>query len=178
MGKYKRIQKGVKITMGLSIIIGTVTTLLLIFAREPLMKIFVSEADTITIGKQYLLNNRIEEKNNGTTVQKLQVFSQVNYLMTTPNLIGYFNQNGYELRADYFLGNAKKTIAIGFKSMDRFDVPKTLLSKDLKQLVDDACSVIAVFQKELSDRAYKQIYESKHINLDRGKLPEEIRNIV
>lgn len=53
-GKKERIYKGVKITMGLSAIIGVATTLLLIFAREPLMKIFVAEPETIEIGKQYL----------------------------------------------------------------------------------------------------------------------------
>lgn len=54
-GKYDRIEKGVKITMILSMILGTFTTLLLIFAREPLMKIFVYERETIEVGKQYLL---------------------------------------------------------------------------------------------------------------------------
>lgn len=54
-GKYERINKGVKITMGLATIIGIGTTLLLIFAREPLMQIFVSEPETIAVGKQYLL---------------------------------------------------------------------------------------------------------------------------
>lgn len=54
-GKNERIHKGVRITMGLSAIIGAMTTLLLIFAREPLMKIFVTEPETIEVGKQYLL---------------------------------------------------------------------------------------------------------------------------
>lgn len=54
-GKTERIHKGVRITMGLSVIIGVATTLLLIFAGEPLMKIFVAETETIEIGKQYLL---------------------------------------------------------------------------------------------------------------------------
>ena len=54
-GKHERIGKGVRATMGLAVLLGMVTTLLLIFAREPLMRIFVSESETIDVGKQYLL---------------------------------------------------------------------------------------------------------------------------
>ena len=53
--KIERIDDGVRKTMGLSTILGIFTTLLLIFAREPLMRVFVSEAETIEVGKQYLL---------------------------------------------------------------------------------------------------------------------------
>ena len=54
-GKHERIGKGVRATMCLATVLGMVTTLLLIFAREPLMRIFVSEPETIEVGKQYLL---------------------------------------------------------------------------------------------------------------------------
>lgn len=54
-GKYERINKGVKATLGLATCLGVFSTLLLIFARDPLMRVFVSEADTIAVGKQYLL---------------------------------------------------------------------------------------------------------------------------
>ncbi len=54
-GKYERIEKGVRTTMYLAALLGTFTTLILIFAREPLMRIFVSEPETIEVGKQYLL---------------------------------------------------------------------------------------------------------------------------
>lgn len=54
-GKKDRIQKGIRTTIGLAILLGIGTTLLLVFAREPLMRVFVSEKDTIEVGKQYLL---------------------------------------------------------------------------------------------------------------------------
>jgi len=54
-GKYERIGKGVRTTIYLAALLGTFTTLILIFAREPLMRIFVSEPETIEVGKQYLL---------------------------------------------------------------------------------------------------------------------------
>ena len=54
-GKHERIGKGVRSTMYLATLLGAFTTLLLIFAREPLMRIFVSETETIEVGKQYLL---------------------------------------------------------------------------------------------------------------------------
>lgn len=54
-GKKERIQKGIRAIIGLAILLGIGTTLLLIFARESLIRIFVSEIDTIEVGKQYLL---------------------------------------------------------------------------------------------------------------------------
>ena len=54
-GKRERIQQGVKVTLVLASFLGLFTTLLLIFAREPLMRIFVAEPETIEVGKQYLL---------------------------------------------------------------------------------------------------------------------------
>ncbi len=54
-GKKDRIEKGVKVTMIMALMVGTFSTLLLIFCRESLMRVFVSEKDTIQVGMQYLL---------------------------------------------------------------------------------------------------------------------------
>ena len=52
--KHERIEKGVNITMWMCLAIGTFSTILLFFGRRGLMSIFVSEADTIEVGMQYL----------------------------------------------------------------------------------------------------------------------------
>lgn len=54
-GKHERIGKGVRATLWLAIGLGVFNTLLLVFAREPLMRVFVSETETIEVGMQYLL---------------------------------------------------------------------------------------------------------------------------
>ena len=54
-GKKERIEKGVKVTMIMALMVGTFSTLLLISCRESLMRVFVSEKDTIQVGMQYLL---------------------------------------------------------------------------------------------------------------------------
>ena len=54
-GKKERIEKGVKVTMIMALMVGTFSTLLLIFCRESLMRVFVSEKETIQVGMQYLL---------------------------------------------------------------------------------------------------------------------------
>ena len=54
-GKKERIGKGVGITMIMALCVGLFSTILLIFGREPLMKVFVSEIETIQVGMQYLL---------------------------------------------------------------------------------------------------------------------------
>lgn len=53
--KHERIQKGVRTTMGIAAIVGVFATLLLIFWREPLFKIFLPEQEAIALGTQYLL---------------------------------------------------------------------------------------------------------------------------
>lgn len=54
-GKKERIGKGVRITMLMALVTGLFSTVLLIFGREFLMRVFVSEIDTIKVGMQYLL---------------------------------------------------------------------------------------------------------------------------
>lgn len=121
---------------------------------------------------------RIDLKDNGTTRQKLEVFIQLRYLMTSPNLLGYFNENGYELRADYFIGNSRKTVAIGFKNELSYDIPKTLLSKDLKLITGDPYPVISIYSKKISDTSYSLMYQSKSIPLDLTKLPPKISSMI
>lgn len=53
--KYKRITKGIRITILLAMGVGCFAMLLLTLCPDFLMHIFVSEADTIAIGKEYLL---------------------------------------------------------------------------------------------------------------------------
>lgn len=53
--KYERIEKGVKVTMLIALGVGIFSTLLLILGPELLMRIFVSEPETIEAGRQYLL---------------------------------------------------------------------------------------------------------------------------
>lgn len=53
--KYDRIEKGVRITMLIAMAVGMFATLLLVLAPEFLMKIFVSEPETIEAGKAYLV---------------------------------------------------------------------------------------------------------------------------
>jgi len=52
--QYKRIEKGIRVTLLLAIGVGAFAMLLLILVPESLMHIFVSEIDTIEVGKQYL----------------------------------------------------------------------------------------------------------------------------
>lgn len=52
--QYERIKKGVKVTILIAMSVGVLAMLLLVLAPEFLMRIFVSEADTIEVGRQYL----------------------------------------------------------------------------------------------------------------------------
>lgn len=53
--KYDRIEKGIRITILIAMGVGMFSTLLLTMGPESLMRIFVSEPETIEIGRQYLL---------------------------------------------------------------------------------------------------------------------------
>ena len=128
--------------------------------------------------KNKLNTSRIEEKENGTTFQKLEIFPQLSTLMKSSSLVGYFNENGYELVADYFLGNTKKTAAIGFCCDTHYDIPKTLLSKDIKLLTQKPCPVISIYKKDINEPSYHLTYQSKNLVLKPEQLPDEIRELL
>lgn len=52
--KYDRIGKGFKITLVLAVIVGTLASLLLIFAGEQVFSLFISESEAVAGGKDYL----------------------------------------------------------------------------------------------------------------------------
>lgn len=52
--KYNRINKGFKITLGISTVLGIITTSILIFAGKQIFTIFINEADAIKEGASYL----------------------------------------------------------------------------------------------------------------------------
>lgn len=52
--QYERIKKGVKVTILIAMGVGVFAMLLLVLAPGFLMRIFVSEVDTIEVGRQYL----------------------------------------------------------------------------------------------------------------------------
>ena len=52
--KYDRILKGYKATMGLAIVVGAITTVLLIVGGEFIFSLFIPEAEAIMLGKDYL----------------------------------------------------------------------------------------------------------------------------
>ncbi|MEG0952705.1 MAG: MATE family efflux transporter, partial [Niameybacter sp.] len=53
-GKYDRIEKGYRVTMGLSIVLGLFATILLVGFGRGLFSIFIPEADAIAGGEVYL----------------------------------------------------------------------------------------------------------------------------
>lgn len=52
--QYHRIQKGYRTTLGLAISLGVITTLLLVFAGQPIFKFFLNENEAIHQGTDYL----------------------------------------------------------------------------------------------------------------------------
>lgn len=107
----------------------------------------------------------IELRQDGSSIQKINVFKQLTYLMTSPSLIGNFNENGMQLRAEYFMGDTKKVLSVGFDN-NNFGIPKTLLAMDIKKITNKAKKVETVFSKHINDSTYKEVtYKAKDVDL-------------
>lgn len=110
----------------------------------------------------------------GKVQQKLAVLPYLSELLYNNCMIGDFLNCGISIRADYFVGDTKAVISVGFREGKSADVPVTLYRGDIKKLSNPTCKVLAIFSKEYNMKQYnKCTYLSKGYGLD--KLPEDIK---
>jgi len=110
----------------------------------------------------------------GKVQQKLAVLPYLPELLYHNCMIGDFINNGLSIRADYFVGDTKAVISVGFREGKSVDVPVTLYREDIKKLSNPTCKVLSIFSKEYNMKQYnKCTYLSKGYSSD--KLPEELK---
>ena len=86
-----------------------------------------------------------EIDNKGKVLQKLMVLPCLSKLMSHHCLVGEFINSGVYIRADYFVGDTKAILSVGFRNGNRVDYPVTLYYEDVKRLSNPTNKVLAIF---------------------------------
>lgn len=123
-------------------------------------------------GKLSLKDIGVDTK--GKVQQKLAVLPYLSELLYHNCMIGDFINSGISISADYFVGDTKAIISVGFRTGKNTDIPVTLYNENVKKLTQPTCKVLAIFSKEYNEKKYgKCTYLSKDHSIE--KLEDEIK---
>lgn len=90
-------------------------------------------------------------------------------------MIGDFINSGVLIKSDYFVGDTKAVLSVGFRSGKTVDMPVTLYKENVKKLIKPVCKVLAIFKKPYNQQTYTECtYCSKGINLSELSLPDKV----
>ena len=64
-------------------------------------------------------------------------------------MIGDFINSGICIRADYFVGDAKAVLSVGFRTGKKTDFPVTLYKEDVRKLSQPTDKVLTIFQNTI-----------------------------
>ncbi len=130
------------------------------------------------------INKKLSERDfeidkNGRVQQKLMVLPYLPDLLYNNCMIGDFINSGICIKADYFVGNTKAVLSVGFRVGRSVDFPVTLYNEDIRKLTRPTCKVLAIFRKEYNEKYYiKCTYLSKGQDINKLLLLEELRKLV
>lgn len=133
---------------------------------------------------QVCLDHKLAEKDivgftKGSTQQKLSVLPHLSKIFYNNCMIGYSIDNGVYLQADYFVGNTKAVLSVGFRFGKTVDYPVTLYNGDVRKMISPACKVLAIFSKQYNDTEYnKCTYLSKGQQIEKLKLDKVSRELI
>lgn len=91
---------------------------------------------------------------NGKAQQKLAVLPYLHELFDHNCMIGNFINSGIYIRADYFVGDTKAILSVGFKERKKADIPVTLYNENIKTLSRPVYKVLAIFSKKYNENTY------------------------
>ena len=94
-------------------------------------------------------------------------------------MIGSFINSGICIRADYFVGNTKAVLSVGFRTGKNVDFPVTLYSEDVRKLSHPTNKVLAIFVKDYQQLNYVHCtYISKGQKIDKLPLSEDVKKLI
>ena len=126
------------------------------------------------------IDNKLSEKDvvfddSGKVGQKIKVLPYLHDLLYHNCMIGEFINSGIMIQADYFVGDTKLILSVGFRRESNRDVPVTLYSGDVRKLTNPTNKVLAIFARRYPETKYKELtYVSKNLNLNELKLPSDV----
>ena len=120
--------------------------------------------------------NDFEISKDGKSEQKLIVLPYLHELLYHNCMIGVFINSGIRIQADYFVGDTKAVLSVGFRQGIRVDIPVTLYKENVKKLSKPVYKVLAIFKKRYNQIEYKECtYLSKGQIINSLKIPENIK---
>lgn len=130
------------------------------------------------------LDRKLSEKDfeldsKGKVQQKLMVLPYLSTLLYNNCMIGSFINSGICIRADYFVGNTKAVLSVGFRTGKSVDFPVTLYSEDIRKLSYPTSKVLAIFIKDYQQTNYKDCtYLSKGQEIHKLPISEERKRLI
>lgn len=130
------------------------------------------------------ISGKLSEKDfsldtRGKAQQKLAVLPYLHELFYHNCMIGNFINSGICIKADYFVGDTKAVLSVGFRYGKKVDMPVTLYNENVKILSKPTFKVLAIFEKNYNEEDYRICtYLSKGQDMGKLRLPDEIANIV
>ena len=98
--------------------------------------------------KKKLSERDFEIDKNGRVQQKLMVLPYLPDLLYNNCMIGDFINSGICIKADYFIGNTKAVLSVGFRTGKSVDFPVTLYNEDIRKLTQPTCKVCWQFSEK------------------------------
>lgn len=95
--------------------------------------------------------------------------------------IGPFTRSGISIEADYFSGDTRGMLSLGFRSnpTKRPDIPVSLYNFPIRKLTNPTNKVLAIFRKKYNEIAYKECtFLSKGQSLGKLHIPDDIQNLI
>lgn len=122
-----------------------------------------------------LSEHDFEIDNKGKVQQKLMVLPYLSELLYHHCMIGDFINSGICIRADYFVGDTRAVLSVGFRTGKRTDFPVTLYKEDVRKLSQPTNKVLAIFSKHYKDRQYDNCtYLAKNQSICELRVSDEV----
>ena len=71
-------------------------------------------------------------------------------------MIGKFINSGICIKADYFVGNTKAVLSVGFRMGKRVDFPVSLYNEDVRRLSQPTNRVLAIYAKDYKQESFME----------------------
>lgn len=126
------------------------------------------------------LNGKLSERDfelddKGKVQQKLMVLPFLSGLLYHNCMIGTFVNNGIFIKADYFVGDTKAVLSVGFRNGKNVDFPVTLYKEDVRKMSTPTNKVLAIFVKRYNEDKYSECaYLSKGQQVHKLPIAETV----
>lgn len=94
-------------------------------------------------------------------------------------MIGDFINSGICIRADYFVGDTRAVLSVGFRNGKKTDFPVTLYKEDVRKLSQPTNKVLAIFSKHYKDQYYDNCtYLAKNESIQKLRVSDEVFEMI